>query len=415
MGIPRPGAHSAPVSDPARDTPRPTLATPLARLSRWAVIVLAAVVVCAALREAAIVIMPVAVSLWLAAAVWPLHARIARLTTPWVGAAVSTAVVTLAGALVVGAVWYTVDSAAEEFRRSQGQYEQRYDQARQWLVDHGAPTRWIPPLDPREADPEGPQGRPPEEGRPDPAETVASALAPGDPRDARDRADGSWFGRLPDRAARHLAVVISGGLRSGVSLAAGAALTIFLMALLLGEFPTWRRAAEHGLDPPHRAALADGVRDWARHVRGHLWAKTITGLVSGVATGLWLWFMGVPLPVVWGVLTLLLNYIPNIGALLSGIPPTLLAAIQLGLGEAAIVAAGLVTIEVLIGNLLAPLIEGDILDLSPYAVLVSVVFWGWLWGAVGAALSVSLTSALLIACKHIRAPRAHPPDQTRPA
>lgn len=411
MGIPRPGAHSAPVSDPARDTPRPTLATPLARLARWAVIALAAVVVCAALREAAIVAMPVAVSIWLAAAIWPLHARIARITTPWVGAAVSTAVVTLAGALVVGAVWYTVDSAASEFRRSQGQYEQRYEQARQWLVDHGAPTRWIPPLDPGEADPDDSTGRNTEAGRPDPAETVASALAPPDPR---GRADGSWFERLPDRAARHLAVVISGGLRSGVSLAAGAALTIFLMALLLGELHTWRRAAEHWLEPPHRAALADAVGEWSRHVRGHLWAKTITGLITGVATGVWLWIMGVPLPLVWGLLTLLLNYIPNIGAFLSGVPPALLAAIQIGLGEAAIVAAGLVAIEVLSGNLLAPLIEGDVLNLSPYAVLISVVFWGWLWGAVGAVLSVTLTSALFIACKHTRATRARVPDGPSP-
>jgi AI-2 transport protein TqsA len=116
--------------------------------------------------------------------------------------------------------------------------------------------------------------------------------------------------------------------------------------------------------------------------------------------------MGVPLAVLWGVLSWAFNYIPNVGVFISGIPPTLLAFGTLGWGRGLGFIAGLIVIETLTGDVLAPLIEGRVLPLSPLGVLVALVFWGWMWGAAGALLAVPITMLIVEAMRH--APAARP-------
>jgi AI-2 transport protein TqsA len=105
---------------------------------------------------------------------------------------------------------------------------------------------------------------------------------------------------------------------------------------------------------------------------------------------------------VWGFLAFLLEYVPSVGSLLAVIPPTLMALAEGGgMGRAAAVLASFTVMQVILGNVIDPKIEGRLMSISPFGVLLSILFWGWLWGAVGALLAVPLTVAVVIVCRRL--------------
>ena len=124
--------------------------------------------------------------------------------------------------------------------------------------------------------------------------------------------------------------------------------------------------------------------------------------MTGVLSGLVAWGFGVDFPFIWGTLTVLLNFIPNIGSMIAVMPPVLLALVQFdGLARPVTLLAALTTIQVTIGNFLDPRWLGRSLSLSPLVVFVMMVFWGWVWGIVGIFLAVPLTILMKIAFEHI--------------
>jgi predicted PurR-regulated permease PerM len=91
--------------------------------------------------------------------------------------------------------------------------------------------------------------------------------------------------------------------------------------------------------------------------------------------------------------------VPTIGPFVVVVPPSLYALLQFGsLNRFAVVFFGIGAIQFVIGNFVAPRIEGRALALSPLVILVAVIFWGWLWGVLGALLAVPLTAALVAVC-----------------
>ena len=137
----------------------------------------------------------------------------------------------------------------------------------------------------------------------------------------------------------------------------------------------------------------------AREVNVYLVAKTILSLITGVAVFVWCWWRGVDVPLLWGLLAYLLNYIPTVGQIIAAVPAIALAFLQLGPGDALIVAAGFGAINLAIGAI-EPRIMGDALGLSALVVLVSMVVWGWLLGPVGALVSAPLTMVIKHALAH---------------
>lgn len=133
-----------------------------------------------------------------------------------------------------------------------------------------------------------------------------------------------------------------------------------------------------------------------RDVRRYLLLKTLVSLATGLSVGIWVAILGLAFPVFWGFLAFLCHYIPNVGALLAAVPAIAFAAIQLGLGRTLAVAAGYAVFNLLWGNIVEPSLMGRRLRLSPLVVFVSLVFWGWVWGAAGMVLSVPITMALKI-------------------
>lgn len=193
---------------------------------------------------------------------------------------------------------------------------------------------------------------------------------------------------------------VLGGVASGLG---GLVLLVFFVALMLLEAPHWEVKVRRAL--PARAAerVLAATHETGEKVRHYLWTLTVIGVISGVLEGGWLALMGVKLAVVWGLLFFVLNYIPAIGSILAAIPPLLFAFATLDPGKALGVAAGLLVIDQVMGNLVTPLVQGKGVSLSPLVTLVSVVVWEFIWGPVGALLSVPLTAAVVTACRHVPA------------
>jgi len=103
--------------------------------------------------------------------------------------------------------------------------------------------------------------------------------------------------------------------------------------------------------------------------------------------------------VLWGLLAYLLNYIPTVGQIIAAVPAITLALIQLGPGQALVVAGGFGAINLAIGAV-EPRVMGQALGLSALVVLVSMVVWGWLLGPVGALVSAPLTMVIKHSLAH---------------
>lgn len=147
-------------------------------------------------------------------------------------------------------------------------------------------------------------------------------------------------------------------------------------------------------------------------VQGYLVLKTLVSIVTGVLLGVWAWAMGLQLPVLLGLFAFVLNYIPTIGSIIASVPAVILALINidpvtaefLGMDfqHAAIVGLGYITVNFFFGNWLEPTLMGRRLGLSTLVVVVSLFFWGWLWGPLGALMSVPLTMVVKIMLENTR-------------
>jgi AI-2 transport protein TqsA len=121
--------------------------------------------------------------------------------------------------------------------------------------------------------------------------------------------------------------------------------------------------------------------------------------VTGILTGLYYWLVGIEFPFVWGLLATVLNFVRTIGSIVAIVPPTLFALAFGGFGTAALALVGLSVIQFTMGNAVDPALQGNALQLSETVVLLSVVFWGWLWGIGGAFIAVPLTIAVVLLCE----------------
>ena len=171
-------------------------------------------------------------------------------------------------------------------------------------------------------------------------------------------------------------------------------LTVTFILLEASSFPHKLRSI---LGDPERAFPQ--VTKFVDDIRRYMIIKTIISLIAGGIIGLWLFILGVDYPVLWGFLAFLLHYVPNMGIIIAAIPAVLLAFLQLGIGPAALVAAGYLTVGFTFGNVVEPRLMGRKLGLSTLVVFLSLMFWGSLLGPIGVILCVPLTMSLKFACE----------------
>ncbi len=191
--------------------------------------------------------------------------------------------------------------------------------------------------------------------------------------------------------------LVSTGLGSFFTFLANAFLVLLFMLFILassGELATKVRRAY----PEEVAERVEIVtQNITRGVRRYLVAKTFVSGLTGVLVGLVLWILGVDFPVFWGFITFVFNFIPNIGSIAAVVLAFLAAVLQFHTLTTPLIAlASMAVIQMVVGNWVDPMVMATNLDLSPLLVIVSLIFWGWLWGIAGAVLAVPLTATIKI-------------------
>ncbi|NOZ23239.1 MAG: AI-2E family transporter [Planctomycetes bacterium] len=177
---------------------------------------------------------------------------------------------------------------------------------------------------------------------------------------------------------------------------------IFLVFFLLGR-PYTKYKIKKALSPQQADRVIHVLESASGQIGNYLSIQFLISLVTGVLVWLVLACIGVDFALTWGTLAFLLNFIPTVGSIVASIPPVLLAVIQFypSYWPAVICCLCLLTIQMAMGNVISPKVMGDRLDLSPVVILLSLLFWGWLWGMVGALLSTPIACTIKIVCENV--------------
>jgi predicted PurR-regulated permease PerM len=148
------------------------------------------------------------------------------------------------------------------------------------------------------------------------------------------------------------------------------------------------------------------IGEMTHRITRYIVTQTALNLGFGVLVGLGLWLIGLPHAFLWGVIAGLARFIPYIGAVVSAAAPIILAfAVFPGWAQPLAVALLFLTLDQLIGGFIEPLVVGHRVGVSPVAILVAAIFWGWLWGPVGLLLAVPITVCLTVGGEFIPALR----------
>ena len=177
----------------------------------------------------------------------------------------------------------------------------------------------------------------------------------------------------------------------------GLLVMIYLGFLIASRHVFERKAVKlfHTREARHEARhLFLRIRDGLER---YLWIQTVLGLVIAAASWLVMVLIGLDNAFFWAFLVFILNYIPIIGSVAAVILPALFAVLQFdGWNQALILLAALLVISFFVGNVLLPRMQGDSLNMDPLVVLLSLAFWGAIWGLTGMFLSTPLTILVMV-------------------
>ena len=180
----------------------------------------------------------------------------------------------------------------------------------------------------------------------------------------------------------------------------GIVFVVLLFVLMQREDLRDRMIRLAGSSDLHRTTVA--IDDAAKRLSRYFVVQLALNAAFGVVIGIGLYVIGVPNPVLWAIFSALMRFVPYLGAVLSALlPMALAAAVDPGWNMMIAVAILFVVLEPLTGQVIEPIFYGQSTGLSPFAVLVSALFWTWLWGPVGLLLSTPLTACLVVLGRHV--------------
>lgn len=312
--------------------------------------VIAGVIVVAALRASYAVTMPLAAAIVIIAAIWPIK--------PWLDNALPSALSYLGTIFVLllisggflAAIYFSAAQVVSAFAQNQDKFNRLFQSA----------TNWI--------DQQGLQGLGGQEG----------------------------YARLIDFGQTVLA--------NAYTVFAYLGFIALLVILGLPEVPAIRRKLHQALrGSEQQQEVIETVDKIAGKIRQYLGVTALTSIITGAASALWAYLIGLELALVWGILNFLLNFVPIVGNIIGIIPPFLYAIIQFeALTMPLIILAGFAILQIVISNFVYPLLQGQSLALSPVVIVLALAFWSWVWGIAGALIAIPLTAALVIICEHFR-------------
>jgi AI-2 transport protein TqsA len=171
-------------------------------------------------------------------------------------------------------------------------------------------------------------------------------------------------------------------------------ITLILTVFMLSEARMFGRRLEaiSLARGPNLYRMLSATKD----IQRFLAIKTAVSVLTGILAGSLCWAAGLDFYVLWGILAFFFNFIPVVGSIVAGVPPTILALLVAGLPNAVLVAGGYLLINNFLGNFVEPMLVGRRFGISTLVIVVSVLFWGWLWGPLGMLLAVPLTMVLKV-------------------
>ena len=178
------------------------------------------------------------------------------------------------------------------------------------------------------------------------------------------------------------------------SIFAGMVMMLILMMFVLMEAPGTKSrmmAVRVGGGPDF-----SGLMRSASDIQKYLGVKTLISALTGFLAGFWCYIFGLNYPLLWAILAFLFNYIPAVGSTVASIPAIIEALVQHGTGAAVGIAIGYGGINFCLDNFVQPTLLGRRFGISSLVIVLSVIFWGWLWGPLGMFLAVPLTMVIKV-------------------
>ena len=166
-------------------------------------------------------------------------------------------------------------------------------------------------------------------------------------------------------------------------------LVLLVCYFMLLEAPRWNEKIKGMLGSEQGDEIVSRIKVYIN-------VKTATSLITGLLISLCLFLIGHKYWILWGFLAFILNFIPNIGSIIAAVPAVVVAAATMGQVEMGLTILAYVVSNVGIGSFLEPKILGDKLGLSTLVILLSMLFWGWMFDTIGMFLSVPLTISIKI-------------------
>ena len=359
------------------------------RIHTACLMVLAAVAIGLSLYWLRPVLVPFVLALFFTAGLAPILDLIEeRLGAPRL---VAVAIAFLAGLLILFVLWTFIWLSVQSLMRDSGEYVERVQQLGKNVNKLLEPTGiQIPGIEDDELE-QAPAGGPPptvDVESPSLAEDVVPLKTQGDRESLEEKKKKVEEAKRLRTAtiqsyASYAMQLISATL---VDLSSNAVMVlIFMFFMLLGGSTS--------------AIPRGGVwREIEGKIRGYIVTKTIISFFTGVAFAVVLWMFGVPLALVFGLLAFLLNFIPNIGPVIASLLPLPLIVLhpELSVLQMILVIVLSSGVQVVSGNVIEPKIMGDSFELHPISILLTLMFWGIIWGIVGMFLAVPMTAAVCI-------------------
>ena len=183
---------------------------------------------------------------------------------------------------------------------------------------------------------------------------------------------------------------------------ATAGIVILFVIFILLQREDLRDRAIRLLGSSDMQRATSAMNDAAERLSKYFLRQVLINSAFGVFIALGLWLIGVPSPIVWGILAMLMRFVPYVGPFIAAAPPLLLAAVvEPGWTTFLLTVALYLVSELMMGQVVEPLVFGHGTGVSPIAVILATVFWTWLWGPLGLLLAMPLTVCLVVLGRHV--------------
>ncbi len=187
-----------------------------------------------------------------------------------------------------------------------------------------------------------------------------------------------------------------------VSPLATAGIVIVLVIFMLLKREDLRDRVIRLFGPNDLSRTTEAIDDAAKRVGHYLLMQLTVNATYGIPVGIGLWLIGVPNPLLWGMLATVLRFVPYIGPVIAAFFPLALAlAVDPGWTTFLWAAGLIIVIELISNNAVEPWLYGSSTGLSPVAIIAAAIFWTWLWGPIGLLLSTPLTVCLVVLGQHV--------------